>query len=384
MRLLAELARTMLTDFAAQDTLEQVPAQIVEILPVTGAALTVLAPDLSVELVAASDPAALTFARLRRELHPGPSLAAEPVIVPDLAVDTSLRAFSSAATVAGAAAAFSFPLHRGDARLGALDLYCDAPGDLDVHAMETAQVLADVIAAYLVNAQWRERAQRDVHWFRRRALYDPLTGLANRVLLQDRLTHATERTPRADTTYAVLFVDLDRFKQVNDSHGHAVGDQLLVAVAARLSALVRPGDTLARLAGDEFVLLCEALHSTGEVDAIARRVRQAFATPFSLDGLTLTITASVGVARTAPGELPTSQLLVRADHAMYRSKAGRCRTHVLHLDPRPGLPQAHQPPLQEAGEHVTTTEADSAPVVALGEQLRPVAQAAGRDPAARR
>ena len=110
-----------------------------------------------------------------------------------------------------------------------------------------------------------------------------MTGLANRLLLQERLEHAAQRARRSHTNAAILFVDLDRFKQVNDTYGHQVGDELLICVAQRLTGVVRPGDTLARVSGDEFVFLCEDLHGASDVEVLARRVDRAFAKPFVLD-----------------------------------------------------------------------------------------------------
>ncbi len=186
--------------------------------------------------------------------------------------------------------------------------------------MAAAQTLADVVAAYLLNAQAREDARVVSDRFRDSALHDGLTGLPNRVLLQQRLTHAGQRARRSHTLAAVLFADLDRFKDVNDTYGHAVGDELLVAVAERLSGVVRPGDTLARVSGDEFVFLCEDLTDPGDAHAVAARIAAVFTEPFGLAGVTVRITASVGIAYTGPGEAVTNQLVVDADIAMYQAK----------------------------------------------------------------
>src|ERR1700722_9558796 len=101
---------------------------------------------------------------------------------------------------------------------------------------------------------------------------------------------------------AVIFADLDRFKTVNDLYGHGVGDELLVAVARRLSATLRAGDTLARLSGDEFVILCEDLDGAAHVDVIASRIEAALAAPFLLSGVEVNMTASVGIAFSGPGD----------------------------------------------------------------------------------
>jgi diguanylate cyclase (GGDEF)-like protein/PAS domain S-box-containing protein len=161
------------------------------------------------------------------------------------------------------------------------------------------------------------------------ALHDRLTGLPNRVLLRDRLEHALARAARRGAAVALLIADVDRFKVVNESMGHDGGDRLLVAVAERLTELLRPGDTVARMGGDEFALLCEDIGGYQEAAGIASRVVGAFEKPFHIQGTDLALTASVGVA---VGSLagPAPELLLRdADVAMYRAKdSGRDRYEV--------------------------------------------------------
>ena len=115
-----------------------------------------------------------------------------------------------------------------------------------------------------------------------RSVHDALTGLPNRILLLERIEHAIVRSGRSRKVVAVLFIDLDDFKKVNDAHGHQVGDELLLAVAERISVALRPADTLARLSGDEFVILCEELDEVVQVETIASRIVDALAKPFSL------------------------------------------------------------------------------------------------------
>lgn len=328
---LIDFARTMATDFQVQGILDHLVERIVGVLPVTGAGVTLISPARAPRYVAASDEAALRFVRLQTELGEGPCLTAydsgEPVAVPDLAIDGRYPQFGSAAVAAGMAAVFTFPLRHGDGRLGALDLYRETPGRLEPADMAAAQTLADVAAAYLLNAQAREQAVAVADRFRDIALHDALTGLPNRLLLQQRLEHAALRAQRSHSTAAVLFADLDRFKRVNDTYGHSVGDALLVAVAQRLSAVVRPGDTLARVAGDEFVILCEDLSHINDVEILATRIENAFATPFVLPGATLSVTASVGIAYSGPGDAVTNQMVINADIAMYQAKRGGGGVH---------------------------------------------------------
>jgi diguanylate cyclase (GGDEF)-like protein/PAS domain S-box-containing protein len=152
-----------------------------------------------------------------------------------------------------------------------------------------------------------------------RALHDPLTGVANRVLLSDRLTHAMSRLERTRRPLLVAYVDLDRFKTINDRLGHDTGDAVLVEVAARLSASVRPGDTVARIGGDEFVVLCPDLPDAGRGDDLALRLVEAVAEPLSLGGEQRVVTASVGLVL-VHRPATTDHVLRAADAAMYRAK----------------------------------------------------------------
>ncbi|HVM01669.1 MAG TPA: EAL domain-containing protein, partial [Acidimicrobiales bacterium] len=173
----------------------------------------------------------------------------------------------------------------------------------------------------------RRRAE---HALVRQALHDPLTGLPNRALFFDRLEQALRAKGRRGCLAAVLFVDLDRFKLVNDSYGHAAGDKVLVAVADRLGGVLRPGDTLARLAGDEFTVLCAELPDEASVLAVAERVLAAFERPVPLDrGRQAFVTASVGVAVAGRADASADDLLSHADSAMYQAKdLGRNRIEV--------------------------------------------------------
>jgi diguanylate cyclase (GGDEF)-like protein/PAS domain S-box-containing protein len=158
------------------------------------------------------------------------------------------------------------------------------------------------------------------------ALHDSLTGLPNRRLLADRLERAVSRSRRTGCLTAVLFLDLDRVKSVNDSHGHAAGDALLCAIGERLLATVRETDTVARVGGDEFVIVCDAADSPDEVAALADRVLAAVAQPLMLGEALVEVTASIGIA-TSTGDAGSDELITAADRAMYEAKSsGRART----------------------------------------------------------
>jgi diguanylate cyclase (GGDEF)-like protein/PAS domain S-box-containing protein len=154
----------------------------------------------------------------------------------------------------------------------------------------------------------------------RRALHDPLTGLANRALLLDRIWKALARLERHQETVAVFFIDLDGFKAVNDTFGHQAGDRVLVAVAERLRCVLRSQDTVARLSGDEFVVLCEGLHASLTAGDIGDRLAVALSAPMVLGDRHAVLGASIGGTVTACAGDEPEALLQQADTAMYQAK----------------------------------------------------------------
>ncbi|HVE93665.1 MAG TPA: sensor domain-containing diguanylate cyclase [Acidimicrobiales bacterium] len=165
----------------------------------------------------------------------------------------------------------------------------------------------------------------------RRSLHDDLTGLPNRTLLGDRLKQALSRLERSDTCLAVMFIDLDRFKRINDARGHDFGDSVLQEVAKRLIAAVRPEDTVGRVSGDEFLAVCEGLTGASEAVAIAERVGAAFASPMSFTEGDISVSVSIGVATTADPDTPARVIVRRSDRAMYAAKALGGATSQVHL-----------------------------------------------------
>ncbi|MDI5921046.1 EAL domain-containing protein, partial [Halomonas sp. LR5S13] len=152
------------------------------------------------------------------------------------------------------------------------------------------------------------------------ASHDALTGLANRALLEDRLVHDFELARRQGHLLAVLFVDLDEFKPINDSLGHAIGDQLLLGVSQRLSAAMRAGDTLARLGGDEFVVLLPDLHNEEQALQVAERLLALIARPYRVGEHELSLSCSIGIAVSSAEVSQPNELIQQADMAMYRAK----------------------------------------------------------------
>jgi diguanylate cyclase (GGDEF)-like protein/PAS domain S-box-containing protein len=156
--------------------------------------------------------------------------------------------------------------------------------------------------------------------FQRMAFYDELTGIANRALFLDRLRVALAQSARSGRLLAVLFLDLDHFKQVNDTLGHTVGDEALRAVASRLAVNMRDGDTLARLGGDEFTFVLPDIESYENAEKAAAKFLSVFRQPFDLAGHPMRLTASIGIAVVNGSEVTVEEALARADAAMYRSK----------------------------------------------------------------
>jgi diguanylate cyclase (GGDEF)-like protein len=162
-------------------------------------------------------------------------------------------------------------------------------------------------------------------------LHDALTGLPNRALFVDRSEQALAAMSRRGGCLAALFIDLDRFKRINDAHGHAVGDELLVAVARRLTASMRSGDTLSRFGGDEFLVLCTELQDGHQATQIANRIQHELARPFAIAGQQLTVGCSIGIALhwVDQDRIDAGTLIHNADLAMYGAKQrGRARVEL--------------------------------------------------------
>jgi diguanylate cyclase (GGDEF)-like protein/PAS domain S-box-containing protein len=185
--------------------------------------------------------------------------------------------------------------------------------------VETDKELLHFVSNQLAIAVERKQLYRRLQHL---ALYDDLTGLANRRLLLDHFGRALARAKREQTRLSVVYLDLDKFKQVNDTMGHAVGDLLLRAVAGRLKLITRESDTVARIGGDEFVVLMENIGAPENVDTVVEKIRSALSQPLEVEGSSLAIRPSLGVALYPEHGDQVELLMKHADAAMYREKNG--------------------------------------------------------------
>jgi len=194
----------------------------------------------------------------------------------------------------------------------------------------------DVIGLVGITREINEIRQTEVA-LQHLATHDALTDLPNRFLMVDRLGQLLARAKRSGTAFAVLFMDIDGFKEVNDSYGHEVGDLLLRAVAGRLTKNVRQSDTVARIGGDEFVIILETVRKDRGADAVALKVERSVATPYLLQGHTLQVTVSIGISFYPDNGEDADTLLRAADSAMYLAKRKGGNRHTTSLR---SLPEA--------------------------------------------
>jgi two-component system cell cycle response regulator len=180
----------------------------------------------------------------------------------------------------------------------------------------------------------RKRAEERLTYL---AQYDQLTGLVNRTLFRDRLVQAMARSKRLQQPLGLMLLDLDRFKAVNDTMGHNVGDQLLKAVADRLQTCVREVDTVARMGGDEFTIILEGLSSESDISIVAQRITDSLAEPFRLEEHSASIGVSIGITLYPSDDHEIDELLKHADAAMYRAKQRGGSSFQFHT-PTPSSP----------------------------------------------
>ncbi|MGH8649107.1 MAG: putative bifunctional diguanylate cyclase/phosphodiesterase, partial [Burkholderiales bacterium] len=257
-------------------------------------------------------------AKHETEIQPGVGLAGrawqsgEPTWVSDINDDA--RALRSAVALkTGMLGAFHFPVKESGKIIGILAFNSRHAREPDERLLQAVRVIGSQIGQFIQRKQAEDKV---LHL----AQFDTMTGLPNRYLFNDRLDLMLTQAQRNHWSLGILFVDLDRFKAVNDTHGHAAGDMLLRQVAARLRECVRPSDVVGRLSGDEFALVLANLAKVDDAGLVAQKIIGALAAPFALGGQQTYVTASIGVAL-FPSDGGDADTLVRnADTAMYRAK----------------------------------------------------------------
>ncbi len=342
---LAALAETATGEFTVDGLLHDLCAVTVRAVGVDGAGVMIYEPG-GLRFIHASPERVVDVEALQEVLQRGPcrdSMADRAaVVVDDITKSDRWPEFADAAAVAGLRATVAMPLlARGEA-WGALDVYRNTEWSWSTEEIALVRLFAGVAASYLVMAADRDLAMAARQNLEHLATHDELTGLPGRKVLFTLIEHALASARRRGTAVAVLFVDLDRFKNINDTLGHAAGDVVLIKAAERLRLAMRDNDTLARLAGDEFVIVCEDLppdttKAGGQLEALGHRLESVLSRPMQVAGEELVISASIGVAVTSDHS-STEEILGEADSAMYLAKQrGRGKLVVGDRDTDAGL-----------------------------------------------
>jgi diguanylate cyclase (GGDEF)-like protein/PAS domain S-box-containing protein len=267
------------------------------------------------------DEAIAEFAERAREVTLEPAhrglvrqvwVSGTPHWIPDVGNDQTFTRARSAAQ-AGLHGAFAFPILAGNVTLGVLEFFSREIRNPDPSLLQMVRVIGSQIGQFMA----RKQAEENLLYV---ATHDTLTGLPNRYMFNQRFAHALNSAQRYRKTMALLFLDLDRFKFINDTLGHPFGDRLLVEVASRLRMCLRESDTIARFGGDEFVALIEDYAEPGDVVSVAQKILHALRWPFLLEGETCHISASIGISLYPNDGDDLSTLLKNADIAAYRTK----------------------------------------------------------------
>jgi diguanylate cyclase (GGDEF)-like protein/PAS domain S-box-containing protein len=236
----------------------------------------------------------------------------KPLWITDVSADRNLKR-GAAARRAGLHSALAFPVMIGDEFYGVMEFFAQEVREPDSGMLDFARQLGSQIGQFIA----RKQAEQDLRFV---ATHDPLTALPNRTMFGDRLSQAIAQARRYNRRLALLFVDLDGFKVVNDTFGHDAGDALLREIAARLRTCLREGDVIGRIGGDEFVVLIEESNDAERLALVAQKILDTVARPVSVRGHECQVTSSVGIS-TYPQDGKDSQVLLRnADSAMYRAK----------------------------------------------------------------
>ncbi len=234
------------------------------------------------------------------------------------------RVDAAACKKVSAASMVVVPLSRKNQVVGVLKVISNQAYAFNEHDVYTLQLLAGLLGGALGQQIEMHDQQQLEEKLRHMAQNDSLTGLPNRALFYDRLAHAIARSSRSDKLLALMYMDIDHFKAVNDTYGHAVGDALLQQFAERVRKVVRESDTFARLGGDEFTLITENLRNKQEAVHIATKIIESVRPEFVLEGQKIKVSTSIGVALSSGKGIQSDEFICQADEALYEvKKAGR-------------------------------------------------------------
>jgi diguanylate cyclase (GGDEF)-like protein len=236
----------------------------------------------------------------------------QPMWITDIQVDRNLKR-GAAARKADLHTALAFPVLIGEDFYGVMEFFAQEVRQPDPGMLDFARQLGSQIGQFIA----RKQAEHDLRFV---ATHDPLTALPNRTMFGERLSQALSQARRYNRRLALLFVDLDGFKAVNDSYGHDVGDALLKEIAVRLRASLREGDVVGRIGGDEFVVLIEELADVERLSPVAQKILDTVARPATVRGYECHVTSSVGIGIFPQDGKDSQALLKSADNAMYRAK----------------------------------------------------------------
>ncbi len=264
-----------------------------------------------------------------------------PVIVADITTDPLWDRYRTAALAHDLRACWSWPIRSATGHVwGTFAVYASAPQQPSDNDLQLLDMASNLAAIAIEQRQLIERMAYQAH-------HDSLTGLPNRLLLGERLQQALRQAQHTGRAAAVLFVDLDRFKQINDTLGHHIGDRLLQHVAHRLQGYVHKHDTVARMGGDEFTLVLRNLGDPHDAVRIGHRVLAVLQQPFMIDNHELFVTASIGISMYPQDADDSATLQQQADNAMYHAKASgkngvQCYATAIHATPLQRMEREHQ------------------------------------------
>ena len=313
-RALDELSTILAGSFSVPEILAQLTAAAVRILDVDGAGTMVAEQGLLLRFAYAHGPrrdGVADLEALQEATRTGPCTdvagSGELVDIPDLSADGAWPEYQVRAVQLGLVGITAIPLVARGRTWGVLDLYRAARRRLSPRELDVVRTLANLATSCLVVTADRAAAETARTELTRRAMHDPLTDLPVRWVLLEQLGHALARLARHPGRLGVLFLDLDGLKYVNDTYGHATGDELLLTCAHRVRAALRPSDLVARVGGDEFVVVLEDLTGPSAACDVAQRVLTALAVPHPVDGRAVQPSASIGVAVTTTPPRPPSR-----------------------------------------------------------------------------